>query len=101
LLGHVGIEPGSIDRVAPFAHHLFGHLVGETVGVVEEEGDSAGELASLQGTQSGGFEWAVDDKRGFCGIQLTYSITGAVTENPSISIGGTLCERTFDFQIQG
>ncbi len=60
-----------------------------------------GELISLQGTQSGGFEWAVDDKRGFCGIQLAYSITGAQTENPSISIGGTLCERTFDFQIQG
>lgn len=60
-----------------------------------------GELTSLQGTQSGGFEWAVDDKRGFCGIQLAYSITGAATENPAISIGGTLCERTFDFQIQG
>jgi hypothetical protein len=59
-----------------------------------------GELSSLQGTQSGGFEWSVDGKRGFCGTQLAYSITGAQSETPSVSIGGTLCGRTFDFQIQ-
>lgn len=60
-----------------------------------------GELDSLQGTQSGGIRWAVDGKEGFCGIQLAYSITGAQSGTPAISIGGTLCERTFDLQIQG
>ena len=63
--------------------------------------DENEDLVSLSGSQIGGIRWAVDDKEGRCGMDVTYSITGAQTATPSISIAGTLCNRTFDFQFQG
>jgi hypothetical protein len=63
--------------------------------------DENEDLVSLTGSQTGGIRWAVDDKEGRCGMNVTYSITGAQTATPSISIAGTLCNRTFDFQFQG
>ena len=46
LLGHLGVEAGPVDGVAPLGHHLLGDLEGEAVGVVEQEGHLARQLAA-------------------------------------------------------
>ena len=60
-----------------------------------------GELTSLQGSQAGGIHWAVDDKEGTCTMDVTYQVTGAQSSSPMVSVQGTLCGRTFEFQYQG